>query len=92
MALSYVAQDLVVAEHKVIITETLVDVTFAELMGKVSVDCKSADARKAWVHRQPEYLESVEKYAKAKSQADYLKRLDKLFSESHIYNRGKARV
>ena len=90
LALSYVAQDLVSAEHKLILTDNLVEVTFADLMSKVPDDCKTADTKKAWIHRQPEYMESVEKYARAKSQADYLKRLNALFDSAHVYNRQKA--
>ena len=92
LALSYVAQDLVSAEYKLIIAENIVDVTFADLMSQVTPDCKSADSRRAWIHRQPEYMESVEKYAKAKSQCDYLKRLYSLFENSHVYNRCKAKI
>jgi hypothetical protein len=90
LALSYVAQDMVVAEHKLIMKENLVDITFSSLMSTVPLEFKSADARKAWVQRQPEYLKSVEEYAKAKSQADYLRRLDRLFDSAHVYNRQKA--
>ena len=86
-----IAKDLHKAEYKEIVHADAVDVVKSELMLTVPSDFTNADSRKAWVHSRVQKKDAVSVSAQSKNDADYLRRLFKLYENASFYYAQKAR-
>lgn len=90
-AQAWLVKDIATAEYKELIYDDARDIAEGELMISVPSEFTNADTRKAWVTTRPTRKESFDKYAKAKTSVEYLKRLLRLFEQAQYYYAGKAR-
>jgi hypothetical protein len=89
-AQSWLVRDLATAEYKELLVGDSLDTVKSELMTTVPSEFTNVETRKAWVNTRPSRKEAFEKYAKAKTSAEYLKRLLRLFENAQNYYGRKA--
>lgn len=89
-AQSWLVKDLASAEYKELLVGDNEEVVKAELLLTVPSEFTNAPSREAWVVTRPARKEISEKYMRAKTSVEYLKRLLKLFENAQNYYGRKA--